>query len=97
MGAGFRANGGWTFDSLVRAVRRANGGPYRLLAVRERLGVLLLLSGLPKRVAQNVALHHQLTHLPSRDCVLCHAECVCIAILDWRARKHRKVIKDVNE
>ena len=93
MGRGFRTKGGWTFDTLVRAVKIAGGGPYRLLPMRERRRVLSLLAGLPKRGAEN-SIHSHRNHAASSDCSLCRAECVAIGILDWRARTCAEVVSN---
>lgn len=87
MGRGFR-QGGWNFDCLVRAVRQAGGGGYRLLGVAERVRVLSILACLPARLAQaqpGIG-HYNFNHAPSQGCELCRAEAISISICDLRAR-----------
>jgi len=96
MGRGFK-QGGWNFDSLVRAVRHAGGGPYRLLGHAERVRVLEILACLPDTVEQppEATGHYSFWHLPSRaDCAWCVAEATAIAICDLLARRREEFAED---
>lgn len=94
MGHGFKSGTGsaWTFDSLVRAIRCANGGPYRLLGVAERRRVLSILACLPREVKQIKGVgHYSFWHAPSsRTCGWCRAEAISISICDSLARRRQE-------
>ena len=94
MGIGHRlgTGNGWTFDSLVRAIKRAGNSVHRLLPRRERQRVAELLTCLPETVEQEgVALrHYSNEHFPSRSCVWCRAECIGIAVVDKLAKEAKK-------
>lgn len=93
MGHGFRTDEkGWTFDSLVRAVRRVCGGPHRLLGVAERVRVLSILASLPREAEPQkpVILHNHFFHAPSQRCPSCRSEAIAISICDLLARKRER-------
>jgi hypothetical protein len=92
MGIGFRSGegNGWTFDVLVRAIKRGGNTMHRLLPIRERQRVAELLACLPEQVEQppEATGHYSFWHLPSRaSCAWCVAECLAIALVDRLARE----------
>lgn len=99
MGVGYRTGGGagWTFDSLVRAIKRGGNSVHRLLPRRERQRVAELLACLPDIAKQPPESrgHYSFWHLPSRGgCAYCVAEVTAIAICDWLARTGEEITKD---
>lgn len=90
MGVGFKSNGGngWTFDLLVKAIKRGGNSAHRLLPRAERQRVAGLLACLPEKVEQDgLALrHYSDDHFPSQKCAWCRAESIAISIVDHLAR-----------
>jgi hypothetical protein len=88
-----KETGAWTFDSLVRAIKKGRGGAYRLLPVRERERVLTALQALPAGQQCIGIGHYSFWHAASRDCELCRYELCGLQILNILAANRRKGIE----
>jgi hypothetical protein len=93
VGAGYKSGGGngWTFDSLVKAIRHSSNGVNRLLPRAERQRVAELLVSMPERVEQDAEArrHYSIFHFPSRSCQWCRGEAIAISVVDRLARTNK--------